>query len=170
MKKRYCTSIQHTSLASTSGLSRLGQRIVMMATLFSILLISGTCEAKHHAKATHYQYSYVVKHHRYSVLSKNAADEYNTSGTASWYGKDAHGKLTAMGTKFNMYAMTAASKVLPLGTLVRVTNLTNQKSVIVKINDRGPFKHNRIIDLSYAAAEKLGYHKKGLTKVKVTTV
>lgn len=144
--------------------------ILIMLSIVCLLGFHNISNAQHHRKASHYQYSYVVKHHRYSVLSDSQAQQYSTNGTASWYGKDAQGKLTAMGTRFNMYAMTAASKVLPLGTKVRVTNLQNDKSVIVKINDRGPFSHNRIIDLSYAAAAKLGYQKHGLAKVKVTTL
>jgi rare lipoprotein A len=170
MKQLLKSFIQHNPINRHLRLSSLKKIGALLIGLLTLLTFSIPSYAKHHPKKTHYQYSYVVKHHRYSVLSKAATEQYATSGTASWYGHDAHGKLTAMGTKFNMHAMTAASKVLPLGTLVRVTNLTNQKSVVVKINDRGPFIHNRIIDLSYAAAEKLGYHKSGLAKVKVTTI
>jgi rare lipoprotein A len=77
-------------------------------------------------------------------------------GLASWYGPDFHGKLTSNREIYNMHALTAAHKTLPFGTYVRVTNLNNGKSVVVRINDRGPFIKGRIIDLSYAAARKLG--------------
>ena len=76
-------------------------------------------------------------------------------GMASWYGKKFHGKKTASGERFNMYELTAAHRTLPFGTKVKVTNLENNKSVVVRINDRGPHVKGRIIDLSYAAAKKI---------------
>ncbi len=88
-------------------------------------------------------------------------------GTASWYGKSYHGRTTASGEKYDMYAMTAAHKTLPFGTRVRVTNLGNGKSIVVKINDRGPFIRGRIIDLSRKAAERLGFRNAGLAEVKL---
>jgi rare lipoprotein A len=88
-------------------------------------------------------------------------------GLASYYGKDFHGRKTASGETFNMYDMTAAHKRLPFGTKVRVTNLKNGQSVVVRINDRGPFVHGRIIDLSYAAAKEIGLVEMGVTKVRV---
>jgi rare lipoprotein A len=95
---------------------------------------------------------------------------YDRTGMASWYGKEFHGKPTATGRKFNMYEMTAAHTTLPTGTQVRVTNLTNGRSVIVVIADRGPFSKKRIIDLSYAAAKHLGFVNQGTAKVRVTYV
>jgi len=91
-------------------------------------------------------------------------------GQASWYGKKFHGKKTASGERFNMYGYTAAHKTLPFGTKVRVTNLDNGKKVVVRINDRGPFVKGRVIDLSYAAAKKIGMLKKGVVPVKVEVV
>lgn len=88
-------------------------------------------------------------------------------GMASYYGKDFHGRKTASGETFNMYDMTAAHKRLPFGTKVRVTNLKNGQSVVVRINDRGPFVHGRIIDLSYAAAKEIGLVEMGVTKVRL---
>jgi rare lipoprotein A len=88
-------------------------------------------------------------------------------GLASYYGTEAHGGPTASGETFDMYGMTAAHKTLPLGAEVRVTNLENGKSVVVRINDRGPFVEGRIIDLSYAAAKKIGMLKDGVVQVKV---
>lgn len=89
------------------------------------------------------------------------------SGLASWYGKRFHGRLTASGSRFDMNAMTAAHRSLPFGTRVRVTNESNQRSIVVTINDRGPFIKPRIIDLSFAAAKALGFIDDGLTKVRV---
>jgi len=86
---------------------------------------------------------------------------------ASWYGKAFHGKKTASGEIFNMYAYTAAHKTLPLGTILKVTNPDNGKSVIVKVNDRGPFVKGRDLDLSYAAAKKIGLLSKGVGMVYV---
>jgi len=88
-------------------------------------------------------------------------------GIASWYGKGFHGKPTASGEIYNMYDMTAAHKTLPLGTEVMVTNLENNRSVKVMINDRGPFAKNRIIDLSYAAAKAIGMVGPGTAKVMI---
>jgi rare lipoprotein A len=92
---------------------------------------------------------------------------YREVGEASYYGREAHGKATASGEKFNMNAYTAAHKTLPFGTKVRVTNLTNNKSVVVRINDRGPFVAGRIIDLSYAAAKKIKMLDAGITDVEL---
>jgi rare lipoprotein A len=77
------------------------------------------------------------------------------SGVASWYGKDFHGKKTSNGETYNMYDMTAAHKTLPMNTMLKVTNLKNNKSVVVRVNDRGPFVGTRVIDLSYTAASRL---------------
>lgn len=92
---------------------------------------------------------------------------YVQRGVASWYGRKFHGKPTASGEIYNMYDLTAAHKTLPLGTDVMVTNLENHRSVLVKINDRGPFVKGRIIDLSYAAARVIGIVEKGTARVKV---
>jgi rare lipoprotein A len=89
------------------------------------------------------------------------------TGKGSWYGKKFHGRQTASGEKYNMYALTAAHKKLPFNTMVKVTNLSNNRSVIVRINDRGPYAKGRIIDLSYLGARKLGYINKGVAKLKV---
>ncbi len=91
-------------------------------------------------------------------------------GYASYYGRKFHGRTTACGIKFNMYKMYAAHKTLPCGTLVKVTNLENGRSVKVRIVDRGPFKKGRIVDLSYKAAKLLGMVKKGVVKVKLEVV
>ncbi|MES9903121.1 MAG: septal ring lytic transglycosylase RlpA family protein, partial [Sedimenticola sp.] len=98
--------------------------------------------------------SYVVLGKRYHVMANS--DGFSQRGIASWYGTKFHGRTTSSGEVYDMYAMTAAHKSLPLPTYVEVTNLNNGRHTIVKVNDRGPFHNNRIIDLSYAAATKLG--------------
>ncbi|MEX6503415.1 septal ring lytic transglycosylase RlpA family protein [Pseudomonas zhanjiangensis] len=108
----------------------------------------------------------------YTVLGKtyypiSDARRYSAVGTASWYGTKFHGQATANGEAYDLYGMTAAHKTLPLPSYVRVTNLDNQRSVILRVNDRGPFYSDRIIDLSFAAAKKLGYAESGTARVKV---
>ncbi len=109
--------------------------------------------------------SYVVGNHRYHVLPNSTG--YKERGIASWYGTKFHGRRTSIGEPYDMLAMTAAHKTLPLPTYVEVTNLGNGRKVIVRINDRGPFKDNRIIDLSYAAASKLGIAASGTGLVEI---
>ena len=108
---------------------------------------------------------YKVLGKRYVVLA--TADGYLERGVASWYGPTFHGENTSSGEKYDMYGMTAAHKTLPLPTYARVTNLKNGRSVVVRINDRGPFVANRLIDLSYSAAAKLDMLKEGTTLVEV---
>lgn len=112
--------------------------------------------------------SYTVDGKTYHVLPECAG--YHERGIASWYGMKFHGGRTSDGDTYDMYAMTAANKVVPLPCFVRVTNLKNNRSVIVKVNDRGPFVDNRIIDLSYAAARKLGVVATGTALVDVAAV
>lgn len=112
--------------------------------------------------------NYRVRGIDYKVLSN--ALGFEQTGIASWYGKKFHGHLTSNGEIYDMYAMSAAHKNLPLPTYLNVTNLENNKSVIVRVNDRGPFHQNRIIDLSYSAAYKLDMLKTGTAKVKITAI
>lgn len=109
--------------------------------------------------------SYEVNGKRYYV--RDSSRGYIEQGIASWYGRKFHGRRTSSGETYDMYAMTAAHTTLPLPTYARVTNLRNNESVVVKINDRGPFHDNRIIDLSYAAATKLGIAETGTGLVEV---
>lgn len=109
--------------------------------------------------------SYVVFGKRYYVMDSSKG--FVEKGLASWYGTKFHGRRTSSGETYDMYAMTAAHKNLPLPTYVKVTNLNNGRHIIVKINDRGPFHENRIIDLSYTAAIKLDIVKKGTGLVEV---
>ncbi len=109
--------------------------------------------------------SYVVFGKRYYVM--DSSQGFVEKGIASWYGTKFHGRRTSSGETYDMYAMTAAHKNLPLPTYVKVTNLNNGKYIIVKVNDRGPFHENRVIDLSYTAALKLDIVKKGTGLVEV---
>lgn len=109
--------------------------------------------------------AYKVKGHTYEVMTSSRG--YRARGLASWYGTKFHKKRTSSGEGYNMYALTAAHKTLPLPTYVRVKNLNNGREAIVKVNDRGPFHSGRIIDLSYAAAAKLGIMSKGTAPVEI---
>lgn len=111
---------------------------------------------------------YEVRGKRYHVLDD--ASGYREKGVASWYGKKFHGRRTANGERFDMYAASAAHKTLPLPAYARVTNLENGRSIIVRINDRGPFVANRLIDLSYGAAVELDMIRNGTSFVEVEVV
>ena len=104
-----------------------------------------------------------------STLRAAAPKPYQV-GNASWYGKQFHGRTTASGETYDMFQFTAAHRRLPLGTLVRVTNLRNGRTLVVRVNDRGPVPTSRIIDLSYAAAQMLGFRGKGIQKVRLDIV
>ena len=112
--------------------------------------------------------SYTVYGKRY--YPRKSSDGYRERGIASWYGTKFHGRRTSSGEPYDMYAMTAAHKTLPLPTYVRVTNLENQRSVVLRVNDRGPFHENRLIDLSYTAAAKLDILSEGTGFVEVVAL
>ena len=105
-----------------------------------------------------------------SYVPLAAGQPYRERGIASWYGKKFHGQKTSIGEVYDMYAMTAAHRTLPIPSYARVTNIANGKSVIVRVNDRGPFHSDRIIDLSYAAAYRLGYVQAGSAMVEVESL
>ncbi len=111
---------------------------------------------------------YDVNGRRYTVLA--SADSYLERGVASWYGPDFHGHNTSSGERYDMYAMTAAHRTLPIPCYARITNLGNGRSVVVRINDRGPFVANRIVDLSYAAATRLDIVRTGTAFVELRTI
>lgn len=111
---------------------------------------------------------YTIMGQRYTPQSTSAG--YDEQGIASWYGADFHGRPTANGECYDMYGVSAAHPTLPIPTIVRVTNLTNNKSITLRINDRGPYAKGRIIDLSYGAAKKLGMVKAGVSPVRVTAI
>mgnify|MGYP002883717183 CR=1 FL=1 len=112
---------------------------------------------------------------QYEVLGKiydtmDSSFGYIEIGIASWYGRKFHGRLTAMGEVYDMYSMTAAHKALPLPTMVRVTNLDNGRSIVLRVNDRGPFHDERLIDLSYGGAQALGFENQGTAPVVVEAI
>lgn len=111
---------------------------------------------------------YVISGENYKVLP--FSNGFVERGIASWYGPDFHGEKTSNGEIYNMHGMTAAHKRLPIPSYVRVTNLKNKRSVVLRINDRGPFYADRVIDLSYAAAQKLDIHKPGTEMVKIEAI
>ena len=112
--------------------------------------------------------TYVVLGNTY--VPQTTPGKYRKEGLASWYGRRFHGKKTASGERYDMYAMTAAHPTLPIPSYARVTALNNGKSVVVRINDRGPFHSKRIIDMSNAAAHNLGYIRHGSTRVRVESI
>lgn len=117
---------------------------------------------------------YVVRGRRYVPMSVAEARHYREKGTASWYGyetlRQKGGHMTANGESFDPNGLSAAHKYLPLPTYVRVTNLENRRSILLRVNDRGPFVKGRIIDLSAGAARKLGFYDKGTARVHVETI
>lgn len=103
-------------------------------------------------------------------VASNTVRQFSQTGVASWYGRQFHGRKTANGETFDMNALTAAHRSLPLNCYIRVTNKNNGKSVVVKVNDRGPFHGNRVLDLSYGAAKQLGITNAGTAKVSIERV
>lgn len=112
--------------------------------------------------------SYSINGITYHVM--DSAEGFSESGIASWYGTKFHGRRTSSGETYDMHAMTAAHKTLPIPVYVEVVNLENDRRIIVRVNDRGPFHEGRVIDLSYAAASKLGVSEKGTAKVKIRVI
>ncbi len=135
--------------------------------LLIITLLSGKI-ADSASKLPPTQAPYVIDNKRYYPIP--SASGFNQKGTASWYGKDFHGRRTSNGEIYNMYSMTAAHKTLPMNTVLMVKNLHNDRKTIVRINDRGPFVKGRIIDLSYSAAKNLDLVGKGVAKVKIVAL
>jgi rare lipoprotein A len=105
-----------------------------------------------------------------NTVASNTVRRFSQTGTASWYGRQFHGRKTASGDTFDMNCLTAAHRSLPLNCFIRVTNRNNGKSVVVKVNDRGPFHGNRVLDLSYGAAKQLGITNSGTANVNIERV
>lgn len=105
-----------------------------------------------------------------TLVASKAVNKFKQSGRASWYGDKFHGRKTASGERFDMNSLTAAHPSLPFNTYLKVTNKNNGKSVVVKVNDRGPFHSNRVLDLSYAAAKKIGLVSRGIANVTIERV
>lgn len=131
---------------------------------------SKICDAKprHEPYHPYGAKDYVVRGRKYRVLKDHRG--YVKKGYASWYGTKFHGKHTSIQETYDLYGMTAASTELPLPSYAKVTNLQNGRTVIVRVNDHGPFHSKRIIDLSYAAAKKLDFAEKGIAQVKVEAI
>ena len=129
-------------------------RIKLLPILLVSILLAGACAQQ---KAP-------------SVSPASIERQHVETGQASWYGNAHQGALTASGERFDMHALTAAHRTLPFGTIVRVTHLKSGKSVNVRINDRGPFRSGRIIDLSYEAARRLGIVDRGTARVELTVI
>lgn len=135
--------------------------------IFTFLLLAA-CQAQHTRDSIYSSSHYTVHGKKYYIL--RSSKHYQATGLATWYGKEFHRHRTFSGERYNMYQMTAAHKTLPLHTRVEVINLRNGKNVVVKINDRGPFVKGRIIDVSYAAAKKLGMLGYGPIPVRIKAV
>lgn len=146
---------------SFSTAATLTKHLIIALSLCLSLLVVGCSSTPANAKP------YKFKKYSYNYLKKQ---KFRKTGVASYYAHRFHGRRTANGERFNMHAMTAAHKKLKFGTHLKVTNLRNGRSVVVRINDRGPYAKGRIIDLSYSAAKKLGMMRSGTAKVKLQVV
>lgn len=150
---------------------------IMIASLIAIMICGCAARTATVKQASHKNLaskktsapSYVVRGQTYYPL-RQVLPGVQMKGIASWYGPMFHGKKTSSGEIYDMHSLTAAHKTLPLHTLVKVTNLENQRDIIVRINDRGPFIDDRMIDLSLGAATKLGMVRTGLAPVRVTVL
>lgn len=142
-------------------------QLTIMALFMSV--IAAGCASRIVAVKGGCPNSYAVRGRTYHPLQK-ACPGFFQDGVASWYGPGFDGKKTSSGEVYNMHGLTAAHSVLPLNTLVRVTNLKNNKNVVVRINDRGPFVKDRVIDLSLAAAQKIGMVAQGTSPVRVSVI
>jgi len=129
-------------------------RIELLPILLVSIVVAGAC----------------AQHKGPSASPASIERRHVETGQASWYGKAHQGRLTASGERFDMHALTAAHRTLPFGTIVRVTHIKSGKSVTVRINDRGPFRSGRIIDLSYEAARRLGIVARGTARVELTVI
>lgn len=158
-------------MSDTEGLGRMLKRVIFLCCC--LLLVDACASKKPNAakypesdkKLKASQRPYTVNGQRYEPLQSHQG--FVQTGVASWYGTDFHGKTTSNGERYDMYAMTAAHKTLPLGVYVKVHNKDNGREAVVRVNDRGPFVKGRIIDLSYAAAKKLGVDVAGTGFVRV---
>jgi rare lipoprotein A len=154
-------------------MSKFPLRLILPVVVFFVLagcsgphITPSPTGRKQPARAT--QRPYVIHGRTYYPIPN--AEGYRETGIASWYGKPFHGRKTSNGETYNMHAPTAAHKTLPMGTMLLVKNLANGKSTVVRINDRGPFVRDRVIDLSYKAARDIGMIRKGTTKVTITAL
>ncbi len=150
-------------------------RIFLFSSFLTILILfSGCSSSPRYAKGSSPKYSKPNKVRKSTISKKNGKSKIKhrkiMNGISSFYAEDFHGKLTANGEVYDMYGVTAAHKTLPLNTVCRVTNLSNDRSLILRINDRGPYIKGRILDCSYGAAKKLDFIKQGTTEVKIEVI
>lgn len=159
-------------------MKRLITLFLFVFVLFSVLFVTG-CSQKSEGVIKPTKYTSAARHRAtmrsYKVLGKRYHPTFVEvgqvmKGISSWYGPDFHGKYTSNGEVYNMYARTAAHKTWPMDTMVKVKNLQNGKSTIVRINDRGPFVRGRIIDCSYKAGKEIGLDRMGIAKVSIEVV
>jgi rare lipoprotein A len=143
-------------------------RQLSITTLFIILAMAG-CARNLTAAKQNQKPSYTVMGKTYFPI-KEVKPGFCQNGVASWYGPGFHGRKTASTEVYDMHELTAAHNILPLNTLVKITNLENQKQVVVRINDRGPFVGDRIVDLSLAAAQEIGMVKNGTAPVRLAVL
>jgi peptidoglycan lytic transglycosylase len=142
----------------------------LTSTILTLLLSVGLAFASDQSSPPGSQPKVTKSHKSEAKTRKKPAKKPAVIGSASWYGKGFQGRPTASGEPYDMYQYTAASKSLPLGSWVKVTNLRNGKWLIVKVNDRGPYVGNRIMDVSYSAAKSLDFKSRGLAKVKLEVI
>ena len=147
------------------------QKRILAASLVSALVFfAGAAHAKPKKEVRSHFRGMEVEAPPPMELDLEIESEPDLVGLVSWYGPGFHGRRTASGERYNMNAMTCASRNLPFGTLLELTNLSNGEKAVVRVNDRGPFYRHRILDLSLAAAKKLGFHRRGQTKVAVREI
>ena len=157
-------SIKTVLLVAALGLSTTGCSTIT-DTVDAVMGVFDSGEPTPHSRQV--GTPYVVKGVRYVPRED---PDYNVVGMASWYGRPFHGRKTASGQIYDMNALTAAHPTLPLGTQVRVTNLANNRSIALTVNDRGPFAEGRIIDVSRRAADRLGFRRAGTARVRVEVI
>lgn len=141
--------------------------VSVLACLFTFSVIGCSAKANNYSSEPT-QVPYVINNITYYPIPSSSG--YREKGIASWYGRDFHGRTTSNGERYNMNAMTAAHKTLPMNTMLLVKNLENGREVVVRVNDRGPFVRGRIIDLSYKAAKQLKMARKGISRVQVVAL
>ena len=149
-------------------LSSIYFQLLSLCIVCILSLCPGNTNATKQKRSPGTQRPYIINNRLYSPLP--SAVGYEEIGIASWYGSDFHGRNTSNGETYNMHAITAAHKLLPMHTMVLVENLDNGREIVVRINDRGPFIQGRIIDLSYGAAQKIALIDSGTARVKVTAL
>jgi len=143
--------------------------IQLIGLVSFLLLMSSCCATKTPIVKNIDPASYAVNGKIYCPM-KRVQPGFSIQGPASWYGPGYHGRKTASGEVYNMHALTAAHKTLPLNTIVRVTNLINGRDVVVRVNDRGPFVGDRVVDLSFGAAKQIGMVRPGTAPVRVAVI